>query len=352
MGICFSEKENSSRQRIMKSNKTYLYSDNKVLKTDTNNNNSNMKLHQPNEEDIEFQKENDYHNDGINNLNLLNKPLEYLTNSINLDFNKDTKKNSSYDILISKFKRNIKNFPFADLSSKEIEQYLKDYMSSKMEAPYKFIRKMGGTKLFVKTSEICFLKCEPLLNNINENKNITNLLFLRTVTILLSEENLNNIVYENFNTLIQSSFENENRIFNKSKIIEGIRNYCEICYQIIFYFILGINEFTEEQYLEFLSNENILLENKFNNAAIDDFCLNKYFGKNENTNKMEEIINQWEEFVCKDIEKINEYQSYRNSENKNDKYISNSIKVRFAFMSNSYNLLRIIGGFKLPEKDE
>lgn len=353
MGICFSENDNSARQRIMKNNKQYLYSENKVLNNDTNNNSYNMKLHPLQLQQIKNDRIDISKNDDITDLKLLNRPLDFLTNDINNSvFSIDSNKNSSYDVLISMYKRNIENFPFANLSSMEIEQYLKDYMSSKMEAPYKFIEKMGAKGLFVKISEICFLKCEPLLNNINENKNITNLLFLRLIIILLSKQNLTNVVYLNFNTLIQSSLDNENKIFNKSKMVEDIKNYCEICYQIIFYFILGINEFTEQQYYEFLCDEKILLENKYNNTAIDDFCLNKYFGKSGNINKMDEIVRQWEEFVCKDIDKINEYQSYRSSENKNERYIANSIKVRFAFMTSSNNLLKIIGGYKLPEKDE
>lgn len=355
MGICF-ESNNKSQHRISKRSKRFNNENDlgKSLSNNIGNNNNNSKNQSLQLEQIKDGKiiiKSGEINDEMGQLNLLNKPLENLSNSVNSVFSIDSKKTNTYDNLIIIYKKNIGLFPFNNLSLQDIDQYIKDYTSSNMEAPYKFIESKNHSLLFTKISNICFLKCEPLLNNINDFKNITNLIFLRILIILLIEKNIYNIIYEIFETITQSSFDNERRCFNKLKIESGIKNFCEICYQIIFYFILGINEFTEEQYINFLSNDNILIENKYNKITFDEFCLNKYLGKNTIT-KMNEITTQWTEFICKDIEEINEYQSYRNFDNINEKIIGNNIKTRFAFMCCAANLLKIIGGFKLPEKDD
>ena len=73
------------------------------------------------------------------------------------------------------------------------------------------------------------------------------------ILILLNENNLDKTVSEVSNSLIELSYENNINRLNINEFYQKIKNYCEICYQILFYFIIACSQFTEEQYYEYLN---------------------------------------------------------------------------------------------------
>ena len=318
MGVCYSHNDPIIRQRRLTKKTVYKYSENKILNNtvdDKNtkkynnfkiscdnfyniNNNFNYSIIDNSSNNNQNKNNNNNNDESITGLNLLNQPIESLTknnpnNNININYSPDDEqisKNEKYQKLIGYFKVNINQFPYNSLSQNQIISYEIEYTSSKLITPYKFIENKNYSLLFNKIYELCFLKCEPLLNNINDDKKKINLLFLRTVIILLNENNLDKTVSEVSNSLIELSYENNINRLNINEFYQKIKNYCEICYQILFYFIIACSQFTEEQYYEYLNNQNVLIQDKFSNIDIDIFCLNMIFDNSKGNYELDEII--------------------------------------------------------------
>ena len=89
------------------------------------------------------------------------KILEYLCNA-----------NNKIIELLSYFNSKVNFFPYNKISQEQILQNENDYAEHKIISPYKYIEMKNYGKLFNKIYELCFLKCEPLLNNINDDKKI------------------------------------------------------------------------------------------------------------------------------------------------------------------------------------
>jgi len=374
MGVCYSQNDHIIRQRRLTKKTVYKYSENKILNNTTDekntkkyddfkiscdnfyniNNNFNYSIIDNSSKNNQNQNNNNSNNnnndESIVGLNLLNQPIENLTkdnqnNNINIninspDYDNQISKNEKYQKLISYFNVYINQFPYNSLSQNQIISYEIEYTSSKLITPYKFIETKNNSLLFNKIYELCFLKCEPLLNNINDDKKKINLLFLRTVIILLNENNLNKTVSEVSNSLIELSYENNDNRLNLNEFYQKIKCYCEICYQILFYFIIACSQFTEEQYYEYLNNENMLIQDKYSNIDIDIFCLNMIFENSKGNSELDEITSQWSDFICGKIEEDN----FNNSE-----INIPLIKNKIIYMVNPYHLLQILSGIKLPK---
>ena len=245
----------------------------------------------------------------INGLKLMNQPMQNI-------YEKDLTNNEIYQKLLAYFNSKIYLYPYNTFSEEQIILQEKEYTESKIISPYKFIQSKNYGNLFNKIYELCFLKCEPLLNNINDNdKKSINLLFFKTVIILLRE-----------------------------KTSKKLKSFCEICYQILFYFFIAANQFTEEQYFEYLSNPNILVKDKYSNVDIDIFSLNTIFDNEKGNYKLEEIVTQWADFIHGEInlDDVNSVNFNKNSIN------FSNLKNKISQMINPYHLFEVLSGLKLP----
>ena len=271
----------------------------------------------------------------ITGLKLINQPMINLQKEINNDI---------YEKLISYFNSKINQFPYNSLSESQISILEKEYTGNKIISPYKFIENKNYGKIFNKIYELCFLKCEPLLNNINDNdKKGVNFLFYRTIIILLRETPLDKTIEDLIILFIELSYDNNSKYINKENFYNKIKSFCEICYQILFYFFVASNQFTDEQYYEYLCNDNILIDDKYSNVDIDLYCLNFIFNTEKGNLKLEEIIIQWTEFINNNIN----YDEI-NSDNMdiNDKF--SNLKNIVKEMVNPYKLFEVLAGLKLP----
>ena len=373
MGVCYSQNDHIIRQRRLTKKTVYKYSENKILNNTTDENSTkkydNFKISCDNFYNINNnfnysivdnssknnQNKNNNNDESITDLNLLNQPIESLTknnpnNIINInnspDYDEQISKNEKYQKLIGYFKVNINQFPYNSLSQNQIISYEIEYTSSKLITPYKFIETKNYSLLFNKIYELCFLKCGPLLNNINDDKKKINLLFLRTVIILLNENNLDKTVSEVSNSLIELSYENNINRLNINEFYQKIKSYCEICYQILFYFIIACSQFTEGQYYEYLNNQNVLIQDKYSNIDIDIFCLNMIFDNSNGNYKLDEITSQWSDFI---YGKINNSKEFEGDNFQNAEINISLIKSKIIYMVNPYHLLQILSGIKLPK---
>jgi hypothetical protein len=369
MGVCYSDDRKIRQSRL--TNKTaYKYSENKILDNSENEKNA-KKFEQFKIKEINcdtfyninnnfnysiIDNRNSAKNDeSIQGLNLMNQPIENLTkentcrnmnylDSINA---KEIINNDKYQKLLSYFKANMPHFPYNNLSKNQIDAFIKEYKSSKMESPYKYIESKNYNTLFNKIYELCFLKCEPLLNNINDNKKSINLLFLKTVIILLREKNFDETLLDLSSSIIELSYEYNCKYLKKVNFYKKIKSFCEICYQIIFYFIVGYSHFSEDQYYEYLNNQHLLIEDKYSNSDIDVYCLNKLFDFSKGSNKLDDITRQWSDFICGKIN-LDEFEEDNNFIKEEISNIS-LIKKKIIFMINPYHLLQILSGFKFPK---
>ena len=361
MGVCNSENDVIRQRRLTKKN-MYKYSENQILNNTAHEKNSKkfdkFKINEINCDNfyninnnfnysvIENPPNNNknINDQSIDGLNLMNQPIENLTKGIN---NNDTMNNEQYQKLLTYCNTSIEQFPYKRLSPYQITSYENEYISSKFKTPYKFIEQKNYSSCFNKIYELCFLKCEPLLNNINDDKKSVNLLFLKVVIILLNENYLDQIVKEVSNLLIELAFKDKNYILDKEVVYHKIKSFSEICYQIIFYFIIAYNQFTEQQYQEYLNNPNILIQDKYSNIDIDIFCLNTLFDNTKGEYKLDEITSQLSEFVCG---KIDTFEQFKGHIFKNEDKFMSYISKKIIWIINPYHLLQLLAGLKLPTK--
>lgn len=359
MGVCQSENDHIIRQRRLTKKTVYKYNDNQILMNNSMKENTSKKFEKFKINEINCDnfysinnnfnysiidnssnKNNNKNEESIEGLNLMNQPIENLRN----DNPNEIINNEKYQKLLSYFSVSVEQFPYKKLSPYQIIAYENEYTSSKLITPYKFIQSKKYSLLFSKIYELCFLKCEPLLNNISDDKKVTNLLFLRTVIVLLNENYLDKTNEDISNSIIELSYENNNNYLNNRNLYMKIKNYSEICYQILFYFILAYSQFTENQYYEYLDNPNILIQDKYSNIDIDIFCLNILFDNSKGNNKLDEINTQWSEFICGQIKDSNAIDD--------DNFLSSEQKISFIkkkinWMINPYHLLQILAGIKM-----
>lgn len=366
MGVCYAN-DNVVRQRIMPKNMAYKYSENKILQKNKNENIASNKKYEPalvqKQDNININKINDNFNysveksinegmnlsnngyaqiketnnknsdDPLSGLNLMNNPFDPVGI---INKNKNSKSQTDYEKLNEDYKRCIQLYPYSNLNPIQVNQYENEYTSIKLISPYKFIENKKYSNLFSKIFQLCFLKCEPYLNNIFDDKKTSNLIFLRTVIILLDEQNLGTKINDIANIIITSSYEVNQKYINKKILISKIKNFFELCYNILFYFVIMLNYLTELEYIDFLDKPGAKLENKYSNINLDDYCLDKLGKPSEQ--KMENIINKCTSYVCSPLKKDND-----NSEDNNDK-IRDSIKEKFSNFLNAYILLRVMCG--------
>ena len=364
MGVCQNDNDHIIRQRRLTKKTKYKYNENQILLNNSVNDKNSKKFEKFKINEINCDnfysinnnfnysiidsnnpnENNSRNEDSIDGVKLMNQPIENLKKENNNNQQNEFIYNDKYQQLLSHFNVSIEQFPYKRLSPYQIKAYENEYTSSKMISPYKFIEKKNYSLLFSKIYELCFLKCEPLLNNLNDDKKAMNLLFLKTVIILLSENYLDKAVQDISNLLIELSYENNNKYLNINNLYLIIKNYCEICYQIIFYFVIAHNQFTEEQYYEYLNNDNILIQDKYSNIDIDIFCLNVLFDNSKGNSKLDEITTEWSDYICGKKDDLEHFEE--DNLKYKEKNIPN-IKKKIIKMINPYNLLQILSGIKL-----
>lgn len=106
---------------------------------------------------------------------------------------------------------------------------------------------------------------------------------------------------ESANLILELSFENKSNFINKGNLYKKIKSYSELCYQILFYFVIDFCQFTEQQYYGYLKDENILIQDKYSNIDIDIFCLIILFDNSKGEYKLDEITSQWADFFAKKL---------------------------------------------------
>ena len=270
-----------------------------------------------------------------NDLKLINQPLSNLYKEKEIN-------EKIYKKLMSYFKSTISLYPYNNLSQNEILLHENEYTEDKIISPYKYIDSKKFGKLFTKIYELVFLKCEPLLNNLNyDNKKIVNLLFFRLVIVLIRENNLEKINEDIINSFIELCYDTNSNNFNKDKFLIKIQSFCEICYQILFYFVIACSQFTEEQYYEYLSDPNLLMKDRYSNIDIDIFCIDLIYENDKNNYKFEDIVKQWSNYI---LENINFAELDLDNSNKLN---LSSIKKKIKDMINPYHLLEVLAGLKL-----
>lgn len=361
MGVCHNDNDHIIRQRRLTKKTKYKYNENHILLNNSINEKNSKKFEKFKINEINCDnfysinnnfnysiidnnipiENNNKNEDSMDDIKLMNQPIENLKKE-NSNKQNEFIYNDKYQKLLSYFTMSIEQFPYNRLSPYQIIAYENEYTSSKMISPYKFIEKKNYSLLFSKIYELCFFKCEPLLNNLNGDKKVLNLLFLKTVIILLTENYLDKTVQDISNLLIDLSYENNSLHLNINNLYLIIKNYCEICYQIIFYFVIAYNQFTEEQYYEYLNNDNILMQDKYSNIDIDIFCLNILFDNSKGNSKLDEITTEWSDYICGQKDNLEHFKE----ENLKEKNIPN-IKKKIIKMVNPYNLFQILSGIKL-----
>ena len=342
MGVCGAENVRKIRQNRLTNNKTFSdYNSKKKLNKSAIQLKSKkfdeFKIQKRKDNNFNYSKKNSSNNnkvdDSMDGLNLMNQPIENRNEIID---------NNQYNKLLGFYQASIAKFPYDRLSPFQIIEYENEYISSKMITPYKFIETKKYSKIFIKIYELCFLKCEPLLNNISDNKKAVNLLFFKSVIILLNENYLDKSLEDISNLIIELSYD-YNKYIKKENFYQKIKNFCEICYQIIFYFVIADNQFTEEQYYEFLNNQNILIENEYSNIDIDIFCINTLLNDLKGSNILDEITSKWADFICDQIYNLEE------DNIKNEERNILNMKKKIIWMINPYHLLQILVEIKFPE---
>ena len=175
-----------------------------------------------------------------------------------------------------------------------------------------------------------------------------NLLFFKTVILLLNENNsdLEQKLKETANLILELSSETKSHFINQESLYKKIKSYSEICYQILFYFVIANSQFTDQQYYECLNNQNILIQDKYSNIDIDIFCLNTLFENSKGEYKLDEMTNQWADFVCK---KINDFEEFEGNNLKIQEKTISYINKKIIWMINPYHLFQIMAGINFPK---
>ena len=195
------------------------------------------------------------------------------------DFQKRLKNNSFY------------NFTSSHQSSKEIE-----FLNSN-KTPSEFI--MNDNK-FTETDKrlysLCYSKCDPLLNNINEkNKKLMDKFFLNITFFMLSlqsdEEKKKNFADE----LIKQSIDEILRKIDVKKLESILRDLVNILIQIMVYIVL-IFIYLDENDQNNLCNNDFKVGGKYEVSSLDKF----YFDKLKSINKdrdMNDYIDMMHNFL-------------------------------------------------------
>ena len=176
-----------------------------------------------------------------------------------------------FDNLRSHFKIQIKSTPFGNFSPLQEEQFEAEFVSSKFLSPYKYIETKNYPEIFTKLYEICFLKCEPLLGNITDDKKESNLLFFRVMLFLMGNVSYLKRKVDTAKKLLIDSYDHNQKKHNIELLEKMIKGTSELCIEIVIYMGLLSYYVKPEELIKVLSSDNYLLHGKYMKVELDDF---------------------------------------------------------------------------------
>ena len=212
------------------------------------------------------------------------------------------KKNTKLEQLSQHLSEIINSSPFNALSPSQQEQFDSNYTSSKFNSPYKFIEKENiYPEIFKLLYQVCYLKCEPILVNITEEKKESDLIFFRIVLLYLVYCQSFFLKQDTANKLLLNSYNQNEKKYNIELLKKILLETAELCIEILIYMNLITFYLQENELKLVLQNDMELLRGKYMKVDLDNF----FFAQSAKYIKLnlESIKEQWLYFI---IEPINE----------------------------------------------
>lgn len=224
------------------------------------------------------------------------------------------KLNPKLEQLSQHLSQQITSSPFNNMSPSQQEQLEADYISSGCRSPYKFIESnQHYSEMFKLLYQVCYLKCEPILGNITEEKKESDLLFFRIVLFYLTYSQSFTMKYDTAQKMILNSFD-QNQKKHKLDILKlTLLETVELCIEILIYMNLLLFYLSEVELKPVLQNDMYLLKDKYMKVSLDEF----FFHQNAKFIKLniDNIKEIWYQFITHPIYKEEEVKNdYRTSQ--------------------------------------
>ena len=213
--------------------------------------------------------------------------------------------NDGFDYIRVKFRTIIINYPFINFGENQQEEIENEYVSSNF-SPYRFIETKNYPNLFSKLYEICFLKCEPILANITDDKKKANLIFFRIVIFMLSNLIDMERKIDLIKTIIVESYDPDQKKHNIDDLKNEILSLSEVCSEIIIYFGMLPQFISNNELIKVLTEQNYLLDNKYPKVDLDVFFFDKIQSLIKNKNDNEMVKQKWFDFIIEPLMNENE----------------------------------------------
>lgn len=181
------------------------------------------------------------------------------------------RKKDQFENLRNHFKIQIKSTPFGNFSPLQEEQFEAEFVSSKFLSPYKYIETKNYPEIFTNLYEICYLKCEPILGNITDDKKESNLLFFRVMLFLMGNVSYLKRKVDTAKKILIDSYDHNQKKHNIEQLEKIIKGISELCIEIVIYMGL-LNYYVQpEELIKVLRADNYLLYGKYMKVELDDF---------------------------------------------------------------------------------
>ena len=213
--------------------------------------------------------------------------------------------NDGFDHIRVQFRTIIQNYPFINFGENQQEEIENEYVSSNF-SPYRFIETKNYSNLFTKLYEICFLKCEPILANITDDKKKANLIFFRIVIFMLSNLIDMEKKIDLIKTIIVESYDPDQKKHNIDDLKQEILSLSEVCSEILIYFGMLPQFISNNELIKVLTEQNYLLDNKYPKVDLDVFFFDKIQSLIKNKNDNEMVKQKWFDFIIEPLMNENE----------------------------------------------
>ena len=213
--------------------------------------------------------------------------------------------NDGFDHIRVQFRTIIQNYPFINFGENQQEEIENEYVSSNF-SPYRFIETKNYSNLFTKLYEICFLKCEPILANITDDKKKANLIFFRIVIFMLSNLIDMERKIDLIKTIIVESYDPDQKKHNIDDLKQEILSLSEVCSEILIYFGMLPQFISNNELIKVLTEQNYLLDNKYPKVDLDVFFFDKIQSLIKNKNDNEMVKQKWFDFIIVPLMNENE----------------------------------------------
>ncbi len=213
--------------------------------------------------------------------------------------------NDGFDHIRVQFRTIIQNYPFINFGENQQEEIENEYVSSNF-SPYRFIETKNYSNLFTKLYEICFLKCEPILANITDDKKKANLIFFRIVIFMLSNLIDMERKIDLIKTIIVESYDPDQKKHNIDDLKQEILSLSEVCSEILIYFGMLPQFISNNELIKVLTEQNYLLDNKYPKVDLDVFFFDKIQSLIKNKNDNEMVKQKWFDFIIEPLMNENE----------------------------------------------